>query len=176
MNAYLPHASFLGRQLIDPRGRCNRQGFLALAIALLALQTLGGLILGLAGERLDGSLALTLNAPLFWIGAMATLKRLHDMGRSGWWVLASATTWCIYAIGLSFTFAVTFGPQSIAQGTFGFWILFAMIVLPAFGALLFLHAAPGEDRTNRYGDAPGDLGFTSAPKRETGMDGAAVAG
>lgn len=166
MASVFEHATVLGRQLFDPRGRCNRQGFLALALALLALQTVAGIILAVNGKPIDGPLAMTLNAPLVWIGAMAVLKRLHDMGRTGWWVLGGFVTWLIGAIGIAMIAAMVLGPDNIQQGSLGFWIVFAMITLPAFGALLYMHAAPGDETANKYGEVPGPLGFSPAPKRE----------
>ena len=160
------HAAVLGRQLIDPRGRCNRQGFLALALVLLALQTVAGIILAVNGKPIDGPLAMTLNAPLMWVGAMAVLKRLHDMGRSGWWVLASFVGWIVGAVVVATVATMVLGQQNMQMGSVGFWIVFAMITLPAFGGLLYLHAAPGDATANQYGDVPGALGFSPAPQRE----------
>lgn len=163
----LEHAAVLGRQLVDPRGRCNRQGLLALTLVALTVQAVGGTLLALAGKPLDGALAMSLNAPIFWIGAMAVLKRLHDMGRTGWWVLAMSAAWIVWAFVATFLAVAIVGQGAIAEGSVGFWIIFAAIVLPAFGGLLYLHAAPGEAATNRYGEVPGPLGFSPAPKRET---------
>jgi uncharacterized membrane protein YhaH (DUF805 family) len=157
------HAPELARQLVDPRGRCNRQGFLALAITLLALQTLIGLGLALFGVAMNSPLAIALNAPLFWVGGMAVLKRLHDMGRTGWWVLAGLIAWVVGAISVSVLATLAFGP--LAHGSGAFWVLFAMITVPAFGALLYVHAAPGEMQANRYGAVPGPLGFAPASQR-----------
>lgn len=162
----LEHAAVVGRQLVDPRGRCNRQGLLALTVVALALQAVGGSMLAFAGKALDGALAMSLNAPIFWVGAMAVLKRLHDIGRTGWWVLASSAAWIVWAFVATFAAVAIFGQGAIAEGSLGFWIVFAMIVLPAFGGLLFLHAAPGDTAVNRYGEVPGPTGFSPAPKRE----------
>lgn len=161
------HAAVLGRQLIDPRGRCNRQGLLVLTVIALTIQTVAGVVLALNGQPLHGKLALALNAPIFWVGAMAVLKRLHDMGRTGWWVPAMTTAWIVWAFIATFVAVAAFGPQAVAEGSMGFWIVFAMIVLPAFGGLLYLHAAPGETGTNKYGEVPGPTGFSPAPKRDS---------
>lgn len=166
MAPVLEHAAVLGRQLIDPRGRCNRQGLLALTVIALTVQAIGGTMLALAGKPLDGALAMSLNAPIFWIGAMAVLKRLHDMGRTGWWVLAMSAAWIVWAFVATFVAVALFGQNAIAEGSLGFWIVFAAIVLPAFGGLLYLHAAPGDAEANKYGEVPGPTGFSPAPKRE----------
>jgi uncharacterized membrane protein YhaH (DUF805 family) len=178
MSPLLSTAAGVGRQLIDPRGRCNRQGFLALAIVLLALQTVGGTVLVLAGAPLDGGLALALNAPLFWIGFMAVLKRLHDIGRSGWWVPVAITGWFIGCVVISAIAGVVVGPDRLAlaveERTLVFWIVFAATTIPAFGGLLWLHASPGEMVANRYGAVPGVLGFSLPTAVETLPEAAAT--
>lgn len=166
MAPVLEHAAVLGRQLIDPRGRCNRQGLLVLTVVALTIQTVAGVGLAMNGQPLHGKLALALNAPIFWIGAMAVLKRLHDMGRTGWWVPAMTAAWIAWAFVATFIAVALFGPQSVSEGSVGFWIVFAMIVLPAFGGLLYLHAAAGEPTANKYGEVPGPTGFSPAPKRD----------
>lgn len=175
MAPVLEHAAVLGRQLIDPRGRCNRQGLLALTVVALAVQAIGGTILAMQGHSLEGPLALTLNAPIFYIGFVALLKRLHDMGRTGWWTLVALVGWIVWAFAVTFAAVAAFGPQAIATESIGFWIVFAMIVVPAFGGLLYLHAAPGEPAANRYGDVPGTTGFSPAAKRDSLVGGAVAA-
>jgi uncharacterized membrane protein YhaH (DUF805 family) len=178
MHAYISTALELSRQLIDPRGRCNRQGFLALAITLLVLQALVGIVLVAAGQPVDSTLGLALNAPLFWIGAMATLKRLHDMDRTGWWIPAAFGLWVAGAFAMSLLAGLILGPEAmqaaVKAGSLAFWILFAGITLPAFGALLWLHASNGDPRANRFGDVPGRLGFSPAPNRTTELPEGAV--
>lgn len=171
----------IGRQLLDPRGRCNRQGFLALAIVLLALQTLGGLVLVLTGAPLDGGLAMALNMPLFWVGSMALLKRLHDIGKSGWWVPAAITFWVVGCFVVVLAATAIVGAErmgiALAEKSLVFWLVFAATTIPAFGGLLWLHAAPGEATANIYGDLPGRLGFAPAPgKSETLPEAALSAG
>ena len=170
MTSHFPLAADLGRQLFDPRGRCNRQGFLALALALLALQALVGVVLFAAQVPVKSTLGLLLNAPLFWIGAMATLKRLHDTGRSGWWVPAALFGWMGAAMVISVAASMILGPEAMLYATehrtLPFWIIFMVITLPAFGGLLWLHAASGDARANRFGDMPGIHGFSAAAKRD----------
>lgn len=162
----------LGRQLVAPRGRCNRQGFLALAIVLLCVQAIGALALTAAGIDLGSGTAALLNAPLVWIGGIALLKRLHDIGRSGWWVPAAVTFWLAGCFLIAVAITLIAGPDrmqaALEHKTLLFWFVFAATTLPAFGGLLWVHAAPGETAANRFGDVPGRFGF-SLPSHVAGM-------
>jgi uncharacterized membrane protein YhaH (DUF805 family) len=163
-------AADLGRQLFDPRGRCDRRGFLYLAIALLVVQSLVALLVSGLGEPVNGGLFLSLNAPLFWIGCMAILKRLHDIGKSGWWVPAAFTGWFAGAMIVSLVTLViigghAFGEAMAARGWI-FWLLVATMWLPAFGGLLWIHASSGETTDNRFGPVPGRLGFAPGPRSQ----------
>lgn len=171
-------AKELCRQLIDPRGRCNRQGFLALAIVLLAVQVASGIVFAALGLPLNGTAMLVLNVPLFWIGGVAVLKRLHDIGRTGWWIPAAATFWFVGCLMLSTGAALIVGPERMAAAiehkTLLFWLIFAAVTLPAFGGLTWVHTAAGETTANRYGDVPGRLGF-SLPGRTVELPEGALA-
>ncbi|MFT3997824.1 MAG: DUF805 domain-containing protein [Asticcacaulis sp.] len=85
--------------LLSPYGRLSRIGLwgwgLSLALICLILwwvRTHYGAEIGLAGpetgteQGLD-PLWLALAIPLLWIGLCLMVKRWHDRGRSGWWLL-----------------------------------------------------------------------------------------
>jgi uncharacterized membrane protein YhaH (DUF805 family) len=153
----------LVRHALDPRGRCNRHGFLVVALILLAFQILGGALLVLAGADLQGGLAIALNMPLFVVGTMAVFKRLHDIGRSGWWVPGAIVFWIVGSMVINLTASLIIGPDvmlaAVAEQSALFWMMFATIALPAFGGLLWLHATAGQSVANRHGAVPGVLGF-----------------
>ncbi len=158
----------LAWQLFDPRGRCDRRGFLFLAVGLMVLQiSLAGFV-QLFDQPVNGTMFLILNAPLFWVGMMAVLKRLHDSNRSGWWVPLAFAGWLFGAVVASLITTLVLGAEALqhsaAQGGPVFWFLIAFMWLPAFGGLLWLHASAGDRAVNRFGAVPGPLGFAPGPR------------
>lgn len=77
----------LWRLLLDPRGRMSRLAWWTWGVALpLGLGLLMFLLLGIARVRADAAEQL-INLVLVWPTAVVAIKRWHDIGRSGWWVL-----------------------------------------------------------------------------------------
>ena len=90
----------------------------------------------------------------------------------------SVAFWFVGCFAIATAVAMIAGPDRMAaaleQKTLLFWAVFAATTLPAFGGLLWVHAAPGEVRANRFGDMPGRLGF-SLPGRPIALPEGAVA-
>ena len=172
-------AANLGRLLIDPRGRCNRKAFFTLALALLLAQVLAVAIVSALGHELDGALFWALNGPLFWVGFVAVLKRLHDVGRAGWWAPAAFALWIVGALVATIVIILVVGADAMmeAQKTQSalYWFIFSIVVVPAFGGLLWLHSATGDAGTNRFGVVPGQFGVGPGLKG-TGSGGSMPAG
>ncbi len=92
--------------LFGLQGRINRAKYwLSLAIYLIGIAVFIMLFLGdiqkfvVLKDRLDNSIKLSVFIPFFaigvpmiiagaWIFTAATIKRLHDRGKSGWWMLS----------------------------------------------------------------------------------------
>jgi uncharacterized membrane protein YhaH (DUF805 family) len=156
----ITHASQLALQLVDPRGRCDRKGFLIAATLLLSAQGLVALGLWLCGLGLDGWIGLAANLGFCWLGYAAVSKRLHDLGRSGWWFAAGAIAWLAASMVFAVGVAVAAGPAQLAPGTPTHHAVFAGMLLPILAALVWLHMAAGERAANRYGPVPADFGFS----------------
>ncbi len=81
-----------------------------------------------------------------WIGLATSVTRLHDMGRSGWWLVP------LYAVGLIGSgiaqLARAPGPQA-GNELFGL-IGLVVSLLP----LIYLGAFPGQPGVNEYGEDP----------------------
>jgi uncharacterized membrane protein YhaH (DUF805 family) len=165
-----PRHRFSLSELADPRGRCNRKAFLVVAIGLLICQVALAVILSITGIGLSGGEAFILNAPLCWLGLSACIQRLHDLNKSAWIVPAAVFGWltvaCLVTLGVVMIGAqLTGGEDVLAEGSYSYMIMFSLISIPAFGGMLWLHAAPGDLAANRYGTAPGRNGFGAATRR-----------
>lgn len=83
--------------LLSPNGRITRVTFWSAALALAALT--GAAVYSQSALAAAGmipanmadpvSLVLVLAAPVVWISFCLLVKRWHDRGRSGWWVLVA---------------------------------------------------------------------------------------
>jgi uncharacterized membrane protein YhaH (DUF805 family) len=85
--------------LLSPHGRLNRAGFWGGYIALSIVSGLAAYSLLSLAERLGGEgplgdvglrpwlVALVLLVPVTWMSFCLAVKRWHDRGRSGWWVV-----------------------------------------------------------------------------------------
>lgn len=87
------------------------------------------------------------------IGISLSVRRLHDMGYSGWWILIGTPRFIsdIY-------FSVTLASDeeiwnAISQGTFLSNALIVSLILSSILTLICLFK-DGQPRANRYGDSP----------------------
>ncbi len=157
-------------EMASPRGRCNRKAFLNIALTFLGLQ------MGLAGVLwlLDIQIGMTgtilVNAPILWIGTTVCFKRLHDIGRRGWWLPGAFAVWFVSAMVIATIVSMALGDEALAEGQPAFMAMFAVITLPAFGALLWLHTRSSEPVANQFGPVPTGFGLSlpapRSPARE----------
>ena len=167
------------RQYFRFGGRATRPEFwwwmLFIVIASIVLGIIDGFIAGAAGIE-DFELLSTLFGLATLLPSLAvTSRRLHDIGKSGWWQLvwyaASALAWgiavVILFIGLAFAFAAV-GDWILTVGTGGDLSEIILAVLPALLAFIVAAAVTlgvivwamiwlarqGEPGENRYGPDP----------------------
>lgn len=152
-------ASEIAHAFLDPRGRCDRQGLLLIAIVLLVLQLVLGGALWLADVDLTGTVALALKAVFLWAAVAAASKRLHDFGRSAWWLLGGLAASVAWSFALAFAAIFTVGPEALTPQSPWFAAFFAGTSLPLFAALMWLHFAKGMQGPNRFGPATNAWGF-----------------
>ncbi len=136
--------------LVDPRGRIGRFGLLVSATLMLAVEAL---LLILTPEQADGLPVYLwpLKAFELWVGLAAMIKRLHDVGRSGWWVLGGMAGICIWSAVVAVVFVFVLGGQAFQPGSAGYVMLLGILMLPALGLAFWLHLAPGDPFPNHYG-------------------------
>lgn len=135
-------------------GRSNRAGFLATALVIGALQLAGGALLLSVAETLRGVAEVVLGGAITWMLFAAVVKRLHDIDRSAWSLLA----------GLGLTFAGTLLAAFVGVALYPLERLvvpsaeLAVVLMIASAVpltlLTWLHAVPGDDGANAYGAPP----------------------
>ena len=150
-------------QLADPRGRSDRTEFIWAAITLIAAQLAFALGLWVTNASFMGWRGLVANLVFGWLTCAAIAKRLHDIGRSVWWMLGGILAWLAVAIVVALIVALVAGPQALETGTRGFWATFAALMAPPFGLAMWLHLAEGEPAANRYGPASAHSGAGLQP-------------
>jgi uncharacterized membrane protein YhaH (DUF805 family) len=159
--AAMAHAAQIALQLVGPRGRCDRRGFLIAATLLLSAQGLVALGLWLSGVGFDGWGVHGTSLAFCWLGYAAVSKRLHDMGHSGWWFATGLVGWFAGSFVFAVTVALAAGTEALAPGTPTHHALFAFMLLPLVAGLLWLHMAAGDRAHNQFGPVPTVLGFST---------------
>jgi uncharacterized membrane protein YhaH (DUF805 family) len=147
-------------QVLDPRGRCNPKGLLRAAGVLLTAQAAISLTLWSVGIDFTSGLAMVANAAFCWISFALVCKRLHDLGRSSWWIAGAALVWLVAIICLAGAIALMGDPDLLAPETPSYWLTLAAMLLPLLVAALWLHTARGDEGSNYYGPEPAEHGFS----------------
>lgn len=147
-------------ELLHFRGRCNRAGFAAFAVAVVGVQIAIGLVLMALGLRPDGPVGILLNLPFFWFAFTALVRRLHDMGYSGWWVVGAIVLALVWSIVIGIGSAFVLDPRHLLPPHAEFFALVAAVLLPQLAMLIWVHVAPSEPHANRHGPVPTGIAFT----------------
>ena len=136
-------------------GRCGRKGYwISLGVLLIALVLSSAFI----PQPESLSRALGLGWIIIWI------HRLHDTGRSAWFVLIplglSAVPVLIPILGLGKIFVLAFsGNREVVSdpsipGALERIAMFALALLVYLGFSIWIGAKPGDVAANRFGPAP----------------------
>ncbi len=156
-------------EVADPRGRCNRKALLGIAIALLAIQALAMALHWLSESAIVHTAAAVVELGCLWIATSAAIKRLHDVGRSGWWVPGFILILFVWMLIASFVTFLTLGEAVAKIGTPEFLVYASAAMVPPIAATLWLHFAKGQSGQNKYGPEPDESGLatpTSANRSE----------
>jgi uncharacterized membrane protein YhaH (DUF805 family) len=156
----MPHPSTSVLQVLDPRGRCSRKGLLLAAGVLLTAQAAVALALWGAGLDLGSGIGMVASAAFCWIGFALISKRLHDLGRSSWWIAGALLVWLVAIVCLAGAIALMGDPDLLAPDTTSYWLTLAAMLLPLLAAALWLHTARGDESSNYYGPEPVEHGFS----------------
>src|SRR5687768_4458789 len=121
--------------------------FLAVIVASLIAQIIDSM-LGLALFGPYGPLLILLSLGLLVPGLAVTVRRLHDTGRSGWWILIALIPY--FLVGVMMGMAAASGSMAGLAGVG----LFAIVALAGAIALLVFMILPGIPGDNRFGPDP----------------------
>ncbi len=164
----------IATSMIDPRGRCTRQAMTILTVAFVVVQLLSALLANAIGGDIGVTIFWIINTPVLVIGLVAVVKRLHDIGLSGWCAPAACSFWIAAAFAATLVLTLLVGPDRMAtvvaeKGAL-YWLVFSFVFVPAFGGFIWLHSTPGTVGSNRYGPLPGDDGFGPGHRRGSTPD------
>jgi uncharacterized membrane protein YhaH (DUF805 family) len=113
------------------RGRMNRATYWLCLTVILAIVAVMSLF-GIRPPRIGEAMLILMCTP-----------RLHDLGRSGWWVLVPLGIELVAIIG-----AIALVPAEDAQ------VVFGAALLVVVGFIVLLGLIPGDAQANRFGDPP----------------------
>ncbi len=135
------------------KGRINRLAFFIWMAIYYGIATIFALILEFVGfteeslNHIGGIIILVIFVPVYllwgWMSIANTVKRLHDMNLSGWWVFAPALVSVPFIVISGFTSSSTLSILSLLG--------LALILLVTIVVLYFIKGTEGE---NRFGSDP----------------------
>lgn len=165
----MAHVEIL-RGLFDPRGRTDRFGYLLTVII--------GALAGHGFALFAGPLEPTTASPPVWLGygiafwlfCVPNVRRLHDIGHSGWWFWAAIPATLIWSVIVSVATVAAisaFGGEVLdllQSGQPVYYVMMALVAAPVLAAGFWLCGARGMPVETIYGPVPMRFGLSS-PKR-----------
>lgn len=164
--------------LFNPNGRVSRKGIwlglffpqliAAFVSAIADMMLFASAVSTSAGQLAAPALGLSALVSLFflWPNIAVSVKRFHDRGMSGWWVL-----WFGLIVGACVTFALVSlvasgsalsGAAALEQGVVAAGLFPLLALLAAIGVciaqFIILYLLPGQQGANRFGADPRDGG------------------
>ncbi len=130
--------------LVSFDGRVGRGAFWRVFAAIVFVWVCTGIVsAGLLSGRAGVIVPYVVFAAIAYGYLAAAVKRLHDRGRTGWWLLP------VYGPGLAVAAAVEL--LGLDPTTSGLQIAFGLAVLPTVWAFIELFLMPGTPGPNDYG-------------------------
>ena len=135
--------------LFDPRGRMSRRSYHRRLIGMLLLFFVSGSVAILAASldaRFTGLAIVVVSvAGIAVLLMVATIRRLHDRGRTGWWMLPDVIT----------TLA-GFAPLETLADVYPWPVIAATLAMTGFNLWFFVETIcrRGTPGPNRYGPEP----------------------
>jgi uncharacterized membrane protein YhaH (DUF805 family) len=117
------------RHYADFNGRASRAVFWQFVLVYVVAYV----VLGILWKVLAALLSLALFLPSLGV----SIRRLHDIGKSGWWILLPLGPWIVMGI-----FMFVFWPIAVIAGLAG-------LICSAY--LIYLYVQPGAAEPNQFG-------------------------
>lgn len=158
------------RFFLSPIGRVSRKGYwLGWILPSAVLTVIATIIDSAAGSEGSGLASATTTLLTFWPNLAITIKRYHDRGMSGWWVLWSfviVVGLAVPAIGASESFGLTniVWPWVLASVSL-YALSFAII---AFALIVYF--LPGDIGANRFGADPLGPRKAKKPRKDPALE------
>jgi uncharacterized membrane protein YhaH (DUF805 family) len=138
------------KSLFSAQGRISRSRFWVVVFVVWITGATGGLVVGFSGEGLFTALMPLVWLPVFIGGFVAgvfnAVKRLHDLGRSGWRLLL------IFALYVPLAVVAEIAGEA-GEGGQAFGALLQFVFAVAY--LAVVGGVPGQRGANRFGEPPG---------------------
>lgn len=152
--------------LFSPNGRVSRKGYwLGWILPSAALGVVASVIDAAMGDPATGTASTITTLLTVWPNFAITIKRYHDRGMSGWWVL-----WSILIVGgaglLVFSATETLLYGNIVGAWFGAWIGLYVGTFAMIAFALIVYFLPGERGANRFGPDPLGAMATRKPRKD----------
>lgn len=138
-------------------GRSNRAGFLATALVIGALQLAGGALLLSLPQAARGVAEVVLGAAVTWMLAAALVKRLHDIGRSAWSLVAGVALTFAGTLLAAFIGVALYPLERLLVPSAELAVVLMIASVVPLALLTWLHAVPGVEGINAYGAPPVSL-------------------
>lgn len=153
--------------LFDPRGRTDRFGYLlTMTMSAIAGQGIAQLAGPLQPET-AGPLVWLAYGLALWLFAVPNIRRLHDVGHSGWWFWAAIPATLIWSVLVSVATVATistFGGEVLdllQNGQPVYYAMMALVSAPVLVGGFWLCGARGMETGTIYGPVPVRYGLSS---------------
>lgn len=139
--------NIVAKHYFDFEGRVSRTEFWYYILAYIVLFIGAAIVQRILfiGHFLTMLLALTLLLPGLGLG----VRRLHDIGRSGWWILIGVVPGALVVNSMVFAFFLGGLGLMLFTGS-----LLWLVTLAAAILLIYWYAQPGTSGANQYGAEP----------------------
>ena len=149
------------------RGRATRSEYWWFTLAVFLLSVVVQFAFSLFGDDAATTASGLLSLAIFLPSLAVAVRRLHDIGRTGWWLLVSL----IPALVAGVLAVITLGAAIVSGGSSPAVVLAVIgtLIIPvliaiAGGIVLFIFSVlPSQPVDNKYGPAPVPASGSSAP-------------
>lgn len=114
------------------------------------------LILGVIDNFIGSEIFVGLYGLAVLIPTLAIMtRRLHDIGKSGWWILTLFLVPFGLFIALTIILLIVLAITGMTPDPFSTALMSPVIILIIFAYFIYLFAPKGENKPNKYGPVPG---------------------